>query len=190
MDIPLQIEFRNMDRSEAIEARVRERSSKLERFFDHIVGCRVAIEAPHRHQNKGTQYHVRIIVDVPGKELVVSRDPGDRNAHEDVNVAIRDAFAAAQRQVEDHVRKLKGQVKAHETPPHGRVARLFPDEGYGFVELTDGQEVYFHRNAVVGDGFDKLEAGAEVRVEYTIGESEKGAQATTVQALGKHHIVE
>jgi len=185
MDIPLKVEFRNMDRSDAVEARVRERAQKLERFFDHIIGCRVAVEAPHRHHNKGNHYHVRIVIEVPGRDIVVSHDPGDRNAHSDVYVAVRDAFAAAQRQVEDYVRKLKGQVKAHEAPPSGRVLRVFPEEGYGFIELSDGQEVYFHRNAVIDNGFDHLRAGTAVRVEYVLGESAEGAQATTVRAFAK-----
>jgi len=189
MDVPVEVSFHNMDRSDAVEARVRERVEKLERFFDHITSCKVIVEAPHRHQNKGRQYHVRIIIGVPGQELVVSRDPGNVNAHEDVYVTIRDAFNAARRQLEDYVRKLKGDVKAHEAPPHGKVARLFAEQGYGFIELSDGQEVYFHRNSVVDNGFEQLQPGAEVRVAYTDKESDKGAQATTVQPLGKRHIV-
>jgi ribosomal subunit interface protein len=188
MDIPLQITFHGMAPSPAVEARVRERAERLERFAEHINSCRVVVEAPHHRRTKGKHYEVRIDINVPGKELVVSRKPGDVNAHEDVYVAIRDAFDAARRQLEDHVRAVKGQVKTHDVPAHGKVLRLFPAEGYGFVLMPDGQEIYFHRNAVVEQGFDALEVGAEVRVAVVEGESADGPQATTVRAVGKHHV--
>ncbi len=191
MDIPLQISFRNMDASESVEARVRERAAKLETYFDHITSCRVVVEAPHRHQNKGKHYHVRIDIGVPGRpDIVVSRDPGNRHAHEDVYVAVRDAFDAAKRQLEDHRRKIGGKVKTHEAPLHGRVARVFPEEGYGFIDTSEGQEIYFHRNAVIEAGFESLGVGDQVRLSIAEGESANGPQATTVRPIGKHHIVE
>ena len=107
---------------------------------------------------------------------------------EDVYVAIRDAFDAAARQLEDHSRKAAGRVKAHEVPPHGKVTALHAYEGYGFVTLADGQEVYFHKNAVVNGAFDKIDIGDEVRVVLVEGESVKGPQATTVTPIGKHHL--
>lgn len=190
MDIQPEVAFRNMDRSDAVEAKVRERIQKLERFFDRINSCRVVIEAPHRHQHKGKHYHVRIEVGVPGKDIVVSRDPGALQKHEDVYVAVRDAFDACERRLDDHSRRLRREVKTHENPPHGTVARLFPEQDYGFVQTADGREVYFHRNAVSNGGFDKLEAGAEVRISVIEGESADGPQCTLVQPIGKHHIVE
>ena len=191
MDHPLELSFRNMDSSDAVETRVREKVEKLEQYFGRINSCRVVVEAPHRRHTKGKIYHVRIEIGVPGRApLVVSRDPGQRHDHEDVYVAIRDAFNAAKRMLEDHSRKSAGKVKAHEAPLHGKVTNLHDFEGYGFVTLSDGQEVYFHKNAVVNGGFEKLELGDPVRVAMIEGESEKGAQATAVTPIGKHHIVE
>lgn len=190
MDVPLQISFRNMDKSDAIEARVRERAEKLERYFGHITSCRVVVEAPDRHHRKGKLYHVRIDLGVPGREIVVSRHPKDNHAHEDVYVAVRDAFDAARRQLEDHGRRLEGKVKTHEAPPHGKVLRIFPEEGYGFIESSDGQEIYFHRNSVLRDAFGKLSPGDEVRIVIAEGESAEGPQASTVDPLGKRHIVD
>jgi len=113
MQIPLEVTFRDMDRSDAVEAAAREKAGRLERYFDRIIGCRVAIEAPHRHQQKGKLYAVRIEISVPGNVIVVSH-AGPRNpAHEDVYVALRDAFAAAARRLEDHARKVRGDVKSH-----------------------------------------------------------------------------
>ncbi len=189
MQIPTEITFRNMDASEAVEARVRGKVAKLERFFDGIIGCHVAIQAPHRRRHKGKQYHVRIELRVPGAELVGSRDPGDDSAHEDVYVAVRDAFDAIARQLEDYARKLRGDVKTHETPVQGRVVRLFPDEGYGFVATTDGREIYFHRNSVVNGSFDTLEAGTPVQIAVAEGESPQGPQASTVRSIGKGKLV-
>lgn len=188
MQVPLQIEFQNMDPSDAVEARVRERVEKLEQFFPRIVGCRVTVIAPHHHHRQGKLYDVHIDIDVPGKHILVNHTGPKDHAHEDVYVALRDAFNAAQRQLEDHSRKVRQKVKHHEAPPHGKVLRLFPYEGYGFVELADGQEIYFHRNSVIDDGFDQLEVGHEVRVEYIEGESAEGPQATTVRPVGKHHL--
>ncbi len=191
MDVPLELSFRNMDSSEAVAERVRERVEKLEQHFGRISSCRVVVEAPHRRQHKGRIYHVRIEIGVPGREhLVVNRDPGQHLAHEDVFVAVRDAFNAAQRQLKNHARKSAGKVKAHEAPLHGKVSALHAFEGYGFVTLSDGQEVYFHQNAVLNGGFDKLALGDEVRVAMVEGESEKGPQATTITPIGKHHIVD
>ena len=190
MQIPLEVTFHNMDRSDSVEANVRERAAKLERYFDRIIGCRVVVEAPHRHNRKGKVFEVRIDISVPGKEIVVNRSGANNHAHEDVYVAVRDAFNAAGRRLEDHARKIRGEVKAHEAPPHGKVLRLFPHEGYGFVSLSDGREIYFHKNSVVREQFDQLEVGAEVRVVVAHGESAQGPQASTVTPIGKHHIVE
>lgn len=190
MQVPVQVTFRNMDRSDAVEANILERSKKLERFFDRIISCKVVVEAPHRRHTKGKLFDVRIDLVVPGKELVINRNGPKNHAHEDVYVAIRDAFNAAVRVLEDHSRKSRGEVKAHETPRHGTVARLFPFEGYGFIETSEGREIYFHRNSVVNGGFDTLEVGDEVRLVVAYDESEHGPQASTVTPIGKHHLIE
>jgi ribosomal subunit interface protein len=190
MNLPLQISFRNIGPSPAIEARVREKAEKLESYFDRIMGCRVMIEAQERRHHKGKLYHVRLDITVPGAEIVVSRNPKEKHAHEDVYVAIRDAFNAARRQLEDHSRVRGGKVKVHEVPLHGKVRHLSSYEGFGVIETRDGNEIYFHRNSVLNGGFDKLEIGAEVRFDMAESESEKGPQATSVRLIGKHHIVE
>lgn len=185
MTVPVQVSFRDMDVSDAVEADVKAKAQKLERYFDRIVGCDVVIEAPHRHHRKGKLYGVRIDVSVPGDRIIVNHSKPNDHAHEDVYVAVRDAFNAAYRRVEDHARKMRGDVKTHEAPLHGRVRRLFAD--HGFIETSEGQEVYFHRNSVVEGAFEALEPGAEVRLEVAYNESDKGPQATMVRALGKHH---
>jgi len=109
MQVPLQVSFLGMEPSPAVEARIREKAAKLERFSTRIVGCRVTVEAPHRHHRHGKLYSVRIDLSVPGKEVSVSHTGPLNHAHEDVYVAIRDAFDAAGRQLQDHARKMRGQ---------------------------------------------------------------------------------
>jgi len=183
----LQITFRNIDASPSVEARIRERARELEQFFDRIVSCRVVIEAPNRRRH-GDLFHVRVDLKIPGKEIVVKRDPPEHHAHEDIYVAVRDCFDAVRRQLEDYVRRRRGDVKAHEVPAHGRVARLIAEEDYGFISAVDGTEVYFHRNAVANHGFEKLAVGDEVRFSLHPTEGEKGPQASAVVSIGKHHL--
>jgi cold shock CspA family protein/ribosome-associated translation inhibitor RaiA len=185
MQLPVQITFRDIPPSEAIEARIRQDAAKLDRFYDRIMGCRVIVESPHRHHYKGKIYHVRIDLTVPNGELVVKRDPPEHQTHEDIYVAIRDAFDAAKRKLQDYARFQRHETKAHEVPPYGWIATLFPDEGYGFIETSDGREVYFHQNSVLNSAFSQLEVGDEVR--FAEEEGEKGLQASTVRLIGKHH---
>jgi cold shock CspA family protein/ribosome-associated translation inhibitor RaiA len=190
MQLPLQITFRGMSPSPAVEAAIRERAGKLEQFFERIMSCRVVVEAPHRHKHKGKLYSVRIDLKVPRGEIAVTHSGPKDQAHQDVYVAIRDAFDSARRLLEDHAREFRGDMKTHEPPLHGKVVRLFPDRGYGFIETPDTGEIYFHQNSVTGPGFDKLKVGTEVRLTLAEGESPQGPQASTVTAMGKHHIVD
>jgi cold shock CspA family protein/ribosome-associated translation inhibitor RaiA len=187
MQLPLQVVFEHIGHSDALEAAVRKEALRLERFYDRITSARVVIARPQHRHHKGDTYCVRIHVAVPGgKHIDISRDPAATGRHEDAHVTIRDAFDAAGRQLQDQVRKLEGQVKAHETPPHGTIALLVPDRDHGFIAASDGREIYFHRNSVSGTGFDDLAIGQEVRFAETVGD--KGPQATFVTPAGKNHV--
>ncbi len=124
MHIPLQIIFHNMEPSDAVEANIKEKAAKLERFSDKITSCRVTVEAPHKHHHKGNIYHIAVDIVVPDAEVVVSRSPQDNHAHEDIYVAIRDSFKSARRQLEDYELKRRGKIKRHEIyePVPGQVA--------------------------------------------------------------------
>jgi ribosomal subunit interface protein len=115
MQIPLQVVFHNMEPSAAVEANIRERAQKLERFYDRITSCRVTVEAPHKHHHKGNIYHVAVDIVVPDAEIVVSRTPHENHAHEDVYVAVRDAFNSARRKLEDYEARRRGKIKNHPT---------------------------------------------------------------------------
>lgn len=187
MQLPLQITFRNLARSEAVAARVEERAAKLEQHYDGIIGCRVAIDAAHKHHRRGNRYHVRVEVTVPDRGLVASREPDEHHAYTDVYVAIRDAFDSIRRQLEEYARTRRRQVKSHEVPRHGRIVELDAERGYGRIESSDGRLIYFHRNGVLDAGFDDLQIGTEVRFDEEMGE--RGPQASTVWVMGKHHVV-
>ena len=188
MQLPLQITFRHMDSSEAVAARIRERAGEFERFFDRIISCRVVVECRHPRRQHGNLFRVRIDLKVPGRAIAVGRDPAAHQAHEDIYVAIRDAFDAARRVLEDHVRERRGEMKTHTVPDHGRIVRLLPEQNGGFILSADGNEIYFHRNSVANSGFDKLAVGDEVRFVAQHSESAEGPQASTVVPLGKHHL--
>jgi len=183
MQIPLQITFHHGPPSRALEANIRQLVDELETFFDGIVSCRVSIEAPNHHHHQGQLYRVHIEIGVPGTHIIVGRSPDEHAAHADAYIALRDAFRAARRQLEDYVRHLRGDVKSHVAPPHGRVVHLEPDLGYGRLATEDGREVYFHRNSVIG-GIERLQLGAEVRFHEEPGD--KGPQASTVEPIGQH----
>lgn len=97
MQLPLQITFRKMAPSPAVEAHIRERAEALDRYFARIMACRVVVEASTRRPRQGRIYHLRIDLTVPGREIVVKHDPPDHHAHEDILVAVRDAFDAVRR---------------------------------------------------------------------------------------------
>lgn len=185
MQIPLQIAFRSLEPSPAIETSVREHAARLEKYYDGIIGCSVVVEAQHKHHLHGNHYHVRVELSVPGSKLVAGREPDQHHAYTDVYVAIRDAFDTMRRQLEDYARRRDRRVKAHAAPLRGRVSELNPGEGYGRIEMPDGHSVYFHRNSVLDAGFDELKLGTEVRFDEEAGD--RGPQASTVRVIGKRH---
>ncbi len=109
MKIPLQVTSRNISLSKAADHVIRSKVAKLEVFYDKIMGCRVLVEKPHRHHQHGVLHNVRIDMTVPGAELVVKRE-----SHEDLQIAIRDAFDAVRRQLQSYVDKQRQNKKIPE----------------------------------------------------------------------------
>lgn len=181
MPFPLTIKFRDMEPSPATEEFIRHWVSKLETVYDRIERCEVVIERPHQHHHQGQRYHVRVAVAVPGPDIQASRDHALDGAHEDLRVAIRDAFRAARRQLEDHVRRLRADVKTHVEPEHGRVTYVDVEGEWGYLD-ADGRQVYFHHNSVVDHTMPAV--GDEVR--FTEKPGEKGPQASSVARIGMH----
>jgi ribosome-associated translation inhibitor RaiA len=147
MKLPTQITFRNMDSSPAVEARVRGEAEKLSEFYNSIMGCRVMVEIPHQHRQQGKRFHIRIDLTVPGGEIVVNHEPSLRGSirqngiekrkkerdvaapHKDIYVAIRDAFKAARRRLQDYARIQSGAVKRHKPARRARTGDKGPQAG-------------------------------------------------------------
>jgi ribosomal subunit interface protein len=185
METPLELSFKNMQHSDFVEGLIREKVAKLERLHDRITSCHVYVEAPHKRHRKGNQYEIRIEVRVPGTELAVNNKPGDVNAHEEINVAIRDAFNAMERQLQRWKQKVSGEVKLHDDALQGRVTEIDHDSGHGQITATDGRLIYFHENSVVAGGFRKLRQDDPVELVVQEDESEIGPQASTVRPISE-----
>jgi cold shock CspA family protein/ribosome-associated translation inhibitor RaiA len=163
-----------MPHSDAIEAKIIEKSVKLEKFYDRIMGCRVVVEETQRRHHQGNVYSVRIDITVPGKELAVSRQESA-----DAYVAVRDAFDTAARLLEEHSRQQRGVVKSHAEPPVGRIVKIFPESDFGFIKTIDDREIYFHRNSVLDNvDFKDLKFGTEVT--FIEEQGKEGPQAARV----------
>ena len=179
------ITFRDMEPSEALRARIEQRVERLQRLHPHLGSCRVTVATEKLHQHQGHRFHVRIDVTAPpGHEVVVDHEPAQRQTHEDAFVAVRDAFDAMDRRIEDLARVQRGDVKTHVDEPHGTVVEIDMQAGHGRIESSDGRSIYFHRNAVSGERFESLHPGSPVRFVEEGGE--QGPQASSVVPLGRH----
>jgi ribosome-associated translation inhibitor RaiA len=108
MSLPVDITFRGMDSSDFVAGNIREHADKLSQVVSDLQSCRVVVEAPSQHHNHGQPFHVRVEIRVAGEDIVVDREPGrPLQAHEDVYVAIHDAFHTARRRLEERVRRRR-----------------------------------------------------------------------------------
>ena len=140
----------------------------------------------NRHQTGGL-YDVNIRMALPdGREVNIGRTPKADERHADLSFAVNDAFKRARRRLQDNARRISGMIKSHEGQPIGTVVRLDPAGEFGFLRSSDGEEVYFHRNSILGAKLSELEIGSRVMFSQEIGQ--KGPQATTVKPLGKHAL--
>jgi cold shock CspA family protein len=191
MQEPIEIAFQHFEPSEEIRAEVAKQAKRLEKFSDRITSCHLAIAGPKTRHRQGEHFKVDIRIAMPERrDVVVTRTRGDAPEREHPLVAIREAFDAAVRQIEDVTREMRGQVKDHQvkdrlTEGHGRVTKFLAGEDCGFIETDDGREIYFHRNAVLGGAFDRLTVGSEVR--FVEEQGVKGAQSSAVRLAGKPH---
>jgi ribosome-associated translation inhibitor RaiA len=115
MTLPLQITFRNMDPSPALEERIRELASRFDKFSAHIIRCHVVVEPLSHRAHHGTLFGLRIDITLPDEEIAIHRARPDDPAHEDPYVALRDAFRAARRKLEDYERKRRTVRRAPST---------------------------------------------------------------------------
>lgn len=186
METPVDIDFQGMQGTPTVQGSIEAHVAKLEQRYGRITACRVVVKGPGAHHRIGL-YEINIRLALPGgREVNVARTPQADERYSDLPFAINDTFRRARRRLQDHVRRMQGQVKQHENLPVGSVTKLDPSGEFGFLETSDGREIYFHRNSVLDPGFSHLAIGA--RVSFAEEAGEKGAQASTVRLLGKHGL--
>lgn len=173
MQVPLKVSTHRVELRAAEERLIRRQVELLERFCPRLTRCEVVLNGMSDHHQTGGPIAVRLHLGVPGGELTVDRQEG-----ENPTAALRQAFSAGRRQLQDWVRIQRRAIKRHGAQTRGKVIRLFPAEGYGFLETRDGREVYFHAHSVLESGFDTLEIGSEVRFHEEQGD--EGPQASSM----------
>ncbi len=116
MQIPLEVSYRNITKTDELEKLIREKTNKLEKVCDHITSCRIAIEKPQKYLNYGSPYRIRIDIRIPqGHEVVIKREPGEGNKTEPLHSIVREAFDAARRKAKEICKIQKSKVRAHTT---------------------------------------------------------------------------
>ena len=191
MEVPMELSFHNIQPSDAVEAAIRERVAKLEVLYDRLITVRVHVEAEMKRHRTGNIYTLHIELGVPGKDLIVSKAPHKaerKYADPDLYTIIREAFDAAERQLKDFKAQISGDVKTHESDAQfqGQVTQLMPEADHGFLLTKEGGQLYFHRNSVLNNGFDKLKKGDLVHYVETVGDT--GPTASKVRLGAEHRL--
>jgi cold shock CspA family protein/ribosome-associated translation inhibitor RaiA len=183
VEVPLELTFRHVEKTEHLDDLIRDRAAKLEKFHPRIVSCRVTVEQPHEHQKSGNPYRVRLEVRVPpGHDLIVDTRPKTHGLHDTLERVLADTFSAMERQLKEVAERQRSEVKHHEVPI-AFVVRLFKEAGYGFIKTPEAREIYFQQAATLQNDWERLEIGTQVRFEEAMGEM--GPQATTVHIIDK-----
>jgi cold shock CspA family protein len=184
MQIPPEVIFHDVDRSPWVENYIGERVQRLDRFADGITSCRVSLTQEQASHHKGNRYSVMVEVRMPpNHDLAARKSKVIRDMPTQLPALINLAFGAIERQLKKTAQLRRYEAKRHDGQPHGIVERLF-EEGYGFLRaLQDDRQVYFHRNSVLHDDFERLAVGTEVR--FTPQDGDDGPQASSVQIVAK-----
>jgi cold shock CspA family protein/ribosome-associated translation inhibitor RaiA len=187
MQTPVEIDFQGTQANEQLRTCVTKNISTLEQRFGRITACRVVIRGPSERHRNGGAFDITIRLSLPqGREVDIGRSEKAQadNRLLDPMVAVNDAFKRARRRLQDHARRMQGNVKAHDGPPVATVTRFDEAAGFGFLETPDGREVYFHKNSILDNGAREVVPGTRVTFFEEMGD--KGPQASTVKVLGKH----
>jgi cold shock CspA family protein len=186
MQMPAKIEFEGVQGTPELQASIDQHIAELESRFGRVTAGRVVVKGPgDRHQTSG-QYEVSIRLALPdGREVNIGRTPKQDERYANLTFAVDNAFRRARRRLQDQARVMRGQTKLHENQPIGTVVRIGPSGEFGFLQATDGQEIYFSWNSVL-DGASNIALGTCVSYVEEMGE--KGPQASTVKILSKHGL--
>jgi cold shock CspA family protein/ribosome-associated translation inhibitor RaiA len=186
VQVPPEISFRDVKKTPDIEDLINRKIAGLEKICRYMISCRVAVEQPQKHQERGNPYQVRVDITVPPSHELVSKElAGKGDMHDPLETVITRAFDGAERQLKKLTERQRGEVKTHpQQQVMGVVSQLFEDQNYGFIKTVDtGDDIYFHRHSVLHGDFDRLTIGTGVR--FTAREGEKGLHASTVEIAYK-----
>ncbi len=179
MQIEPIISYHNLDHSPAVDDLVQERIAALERRYDRITGCEVMLDAPQKKKRHGRVFRVRLSLRLPGPDLSVSREVAQGSAQDDLILAVNRAFSATEKALKKRKKTMGGiEVKHHAPILHGEIAELEPELGHGWVRGDDGRTIYFQRDSLTSDIWDRLKTGTRLRFREM--EGEKGPYATAV----------
>ncbi len=186
MQTQAQIEFENVQASPELRSAIDQHVAELENRFGRLTAGRIVVRGPGDRHQTGGQYQISIRLVLPdGREVNVGRTPREDERYADLTFAVDNAFKRARRQLQDKARLIRGDVKSHDIQPVGTIVRIDPSGEFGFLQGTDGHEVYFNRKSIL-DGASNVAVGTRVSYVEEIGE--KGPQASTVKLLGKHGL--
>ncbi|PWJ20575.1 HPF/RaiA family ribosome-associated protein [Jannaschia seohaensis] len=179
MQIEPILSYHNVDRSPAVDELVHRRIAMLEKRDDRITGCEVTLEAPQKKMRHGRVFRVRLNLHMPGPDLSISREISQGSAQDDLILAVNRAFSAAEKALKKRKKVMAGiEVKHHPPVLHGAIVELEPELGHGWLEADDGRRVYFQRDGLTSQDWDRLQTGTRLRFREMIGE--KGPYATGV----------
>ncbi len=183
MDRPLQIVFRDIQHSEALSKLIEDRVRRLENVYARIIGCRVVASVSHRGPpNTIAPLALSVEVEVPGRPLIVAKLEAKRKGEQ--TGLVNRAFDAVQRRLEQLTELVKDNAKRHENAlESGVIARLYPDQDHGFIEVKGGPDLYFTRSCLMRGNFDELAVGVMVQIVRAVADGAMGPQASAVYAI-------
>jgi ribosomal subunit interface protein len=178
MQVPLEIAYHQVTKSEAIDQLIRDKMDHLETFCDRITSCAIAVEHPHLHERTGNPYRVRIDLHVPpGHEIVAVAGLQHNDMHDELRTVVIDAFEKAERQLKQLTDRQQGETKTH-LEPVGVITQLNLEEGSGYITDPAGRDLYFDRTRLIGREFEQLALG--MPVVFTEGVAGSEAQSVSV----------
>ncbi|MFO7728156.1 MAG: HPF/RaiA family ribosome-associated protein [Desulfonatronovibrio sp.] len=185
MNVPAEITYRGVEKTQSLDNLIQSKISKLDKFSNRINSCRVSVELDQNSKNTSNIYRVRIDLTMSqGQEIPIIEKTKPDDEKLGVEAIVRRAFDIAQRQAVKFKELQSREVKTHpDQTVQGLVKSIFPEEEYGFIKTLDGEDIYFHKNSVANDDFDRLTVGTGVT--YSATEGEKGLQATIVRVRDK-----
>jgi len=179
MQIEPIISYQNLDHSPVVEDLVREHIEALEKRYDWIIGCKVTLYAAQKKKRHGRVLGVKLNLRLPGPDLSISREVAQGSAQDDLMLAVNRAFNAAGKATKKRKEMMGGiEVKHHPAVLHGEIVELEPELGHGWVRGDDGQLVYFQRDSLTANNWERLKTGTRLRFREMQGD--KGPYATAV----------